>query len=568
MKLDNEQKVLLCQKALYAKQLVAYANLCQVYKTLAEEIKQDNMQNASSEVLAAHVQKYYGPFLAQAAQGDLSFIEQEDGPIFNKVEQDAFISFAKHSMRLEYFREAAEVLFGATHIKGKDGSVSFSINEKKMDKFDAFLNPPKELFSEKENIFFDETGRTFGKMIAENPKRWIGHKYYKVATNALKVINEVDSNHISSLNTKNVSLSPKSFGATITGARGNITPIREFTSPRQEFRNEIKNSYTDSEHSKYSQPVSHLEDFGARMYGVGHNVKEKAKATYTAHKGTLKKALKLAGKITATLGVVVFLSKGIQAGIDAHTLNQLSADTNAEQGYHVVVTQDTLDRLNNIDLMIDEVENSTSIPSTQQLYGIRDELDEAIDLVVEDLVRESFEEKYPNLSVQEVETHYDKSHADERDGRDGNYIYITCQDKYGKEYKYTVTHFTSQGENRTDQSFDNEYDLDHVIPGEIADTASGPYKERTESVGELITRFKEILQDTKDFAGVAGSIDIPQAEYDNAKVVDKETIVQRLKVILSKYDIKPSEFRLVATEKIQNAETNTPIIDSAEHDDR
>ena len=134
MKLDSKQKVLLCQKALYSKQLVAYANLCKVYKKLAEEVKKDgSMKNASSEVLAAQVQKYYGPFLARAAQGDLSFIDDTELAIFNDAEKQAFYSFAGNSMRLAYYKDASEILFEATHPKGKDGS--FGIDEEKMGKY-------------------------------------------------------------------------------------------------------------------------------------------------------------------------------------------------------------------------------------------------------------------------------------------------------------------------------------------------------------------------------------------------------------------------------------------------
>lgn len=566
MKLDNEQKVLLCQKALYAKQLEHYAELCDVYNLLAQELQKELKTNDSPESLSEQVQKYYGYYLSQAAQGDLSFLEDENCPIFNDRELSAFKKFASSSMKINYFRDASELLHSATHKKDRDGHVVFSINEKKMNQYHTFLNPPRERFSKQENAFFDNTGRTFSKMIAENPKRWIGHTYFKVAINALKTINEIDSNHIASLNTRNISLTPKSFGATITGARGNITPTRSFSSPKQEFRNEIKKLYTDEERAKYRRPVSPIEDLGANIYSAGYRTKEAAKSTYKAHKGTLKKAAVKAFKIGAALGMSALLALAVKAGIDAHNFNLTSADANSKLGYHVVVSQDTLDRLNNIESMIDEVDNSSAIPSTDQLYEVRDELDETIDLVIEDLVRNSFEEQYPNLTISEngIETHYDKSHADPDDGRTGNYIYITCHDSHGKEYRYTITNFTSQGENRTDKSFDNEYDLDHVIPGDIADTAHGPYKTRTEATGDVISDFRQILQDTIELAGTEGLVDIPQAEYDNAKAVDKENIVLYLK---AKFSIFKPEFRLVTPEKTQKAETLETSY-QGEHDDR
>lgn len=564
MKLDNKQKVLLCQKALYAKQLVAYANLCKVYKTLAGEIKKDGMPNASQELLSEHVQKYYGKFLAKAAQGDLSFIDKENGPIFNETEKQAFYAFSEHSMRLEYFRGASEVLFDATHPKGKD---TFSIDEEKMDKFNSYLNPPQKLFSDDENKFFDSTGRSFSKMLAENPKRWIGHTYYRIAKNALKVIDEIDSNHIASLNTKGVSLSPKSFGATITGARGRISPSREFSSPKQEFSHEMKTMYTPAEEEKYKNRVSPLENLGAKMYGAAYNTKEKAKATYTAHKGTLKKALIQGAKILAALGVAAAIALAAKAGIDAHTFNQLSAQTNADQGYHIVVNQDTLDKLDNLELRIDETENLSSIPSTQELTDLRDDIDDVLDLVVEDLVRQSFEEQYPNLKIAEngIQTSYDKSKESAVDSRTGNEITIICHDASGKEYKYVIDAFASQGEDRIGTYFDDQYKLDYQIKGDIYNSASGTYKSRTEAVGNILDQFRDYLKHSYELAGTDAVLDIPDAQYDNAVLEGNDNVFDYLK---AKASLFRPRFKSVIPEKIQTTETPAPAVESTERDDR
>ena len=227
MKLDSEQKVLLCQKALYAKQLEAYANLCKVYKALAKEIKKEAYPGASQKSLSEYVERYYGSFLAQASQNDFSFMTEPGAPVFNEREQAAFKAFAEYSLKLNYFKKASEYLFDATHATNKDGHQYFSIDEKKMGIFNTFLNPPREDLTEEKNAFWDKTGRSFSKMIEENPKRWIGHTYYRIARNSLQQIDEIDSNHISSLNPK--TLSPKSFGATITGARGTISVQERFS---------------------------------------------------------------------------------------------------------------------------------------------------------------------------------------------------------------------------------------------------------------------------------------------------------------------------------------------------
>ena len=560
MKLDNKQKIMLTQKALYAKQLVAYAKLCKVYKKLAAEIKKDAMQEASSEVLAAHVQKYYGSFLAQAAQGNLDFVEDTEQAIFNDTEKQAFYAFSDASMQLEYYRDASEILFDATHKKEKDGTVSFSIDEKKLDYFKTILNPPRDLFSDEENKFFDANGRSFLTMITENPKRWIGHKFFKIATNALKSINEIDSNHIASLDTKNISLSPKSFGATITGVRGKASPSKESSSPRKEIKEELKSIYTTEEQKKYSKDYSTIEALGAATYGMTYNAKENAKEFYTANKGTIEKAAKKAVQIALVLGLTAGLARGINAGVDAYNYNRTSAYENQNLGYHQTISMDTLNTLKNNDLLIQALESSSAIPSDEELTEVKMALDDEINLVIEDLVRNSFKEQYPNLTIPKdgIVTHYDKTHIDETNS--GNYIYINCHDENGKQYNYTITKFTSDGENRTNESYDNEYKLDHTIPADIYASSKGTYESRSVSVAEIIEEFKEIHQETVDLAGSKGHIDIPQAAYDNAKAADKENILLYLKAKYSKLSLftcKP-EFRTVVPEKIKPETTQSP----------
>ena len=573
MELNSKSKVLLCQKALYAKQLSSYAELCKVYKILAEEFKDSGMQNASPEVLSENVQKYYGAFLAKAAEGDLKFINDTESQIFNATEKAAFYSFANNSMKLNYFKVVSEALSNATQTKRKDGTVSFSIDEAGMQNFHNYLNPPRELFSDKENNFFDRTGRSFERIIAENPKRWIGHTYYRVAANALRTINEIDSTHISQLDTKGISLSPKSFGATITGARGSITPSREFSSPKQEFKSEIDTLYTSEEKQKYSQQVSTIENLGAKVYGAGHRAKEKAKATYTANKGTIQKAVKQAAKIGLALGVSAAISLAIRAGINAHTFNQLSANTNPEQGYSVVVTQDTLDKLNELESRINETENSNSIPSTQELGELRDDIDDILDLVVEDLVRQSFEEQYPNLKIAEngIQTSYDKSKESDVDGRTGNEITIVCHDAYGKEYQYVITDFESQGKNHINTYFDDQYKLDYAIRDDISDSASGTYKSRSDAVGHILDQFRDFLNNSYDLAGTDATLDIPDAEYDNSVLEGNKSLLTFLK---SKFNVFKPKFKLVIPEKavetptVEASTKTATIIEHDDHDDR
>lgn len=547
MKLDTEKKVLLAQKALYSKQLVHYKHLCEVYKKLADIlVRKQQLKDHSDESIADQVQKHYGPYLSKAARGDLSFIEHngttKDGliaPRFSPEQLKLFQAYAKYSERVSRFQEASSLLQDATYHHS-----SFDISPEAMDEFDKFMKQDNETAS-------------FKKMLDENPKRWIGHVYYRRSINAINEIQKIDPGHLTVLSKH--SLTPKSFGATITGARGRISPVKE------QIKTQFKSSYSEKEHEDFSKKVSLGEDLGAAAYRAGYHTKETAKQFYKAHKGTLKKALQKAGILVASLVMLVSASKLVSAGIDAHKFNHDVYMGNP--AYVQTVNDETKQMLEDVDAFIASLESSSAIPTADQLRQATEMVDNEGNIIMDNLIRNSFESQFPNLNIPKggVTIQYDKSRDDKSDGSLGNFVYITCQDEHGKEYRYTIRDFRSQGENRIDRLFKDERNIDQQA-NTINSVYSDNYINNSQSAKEYLKKLRAMHNNNVELAGTSIIINNAEIAYDNAKADDSETLGDRVKLEFAKI-FSINNIKTVAPEKAQNPETPSTEISGTEISD-
>ena len=547
MKLDTEKKVLLAQKALYSKQLVHYRHLCEVYKKLADIlVKKHQLQDLQDESIADQIQKHYGPYLSMAARGDLSFINHNgttrDGfiaPRFNPEQLKLFEQYAKYSERVSIFQEASSLLQDATHHHS-----SFDISPEGMDEFEEFMQKDTETAS-------------FKKMLDENPKRWIGHVFYRKSVNAINEIQKIDPSHLTVLSKH--SLTPKSFGAVITGVRGRITPFKE------QIKTLFKSSYSEKEHEDFNKKLSLGEDIGAVAYRAGYHSKEKAKQFYTAHKGTLKKALQKAGILLISLGIVVGASKAISAGIKAHKFNNDVYMGNP--AYVQTINNETKQMLEDVDTFLTLLESSSSIPTADQLKQATEMVDNEGNVIMDSLIRNSFKNQFPNLNIPKggVTIQYDKSRDNKSDGSLGNFVYITCQDEHGKEYKYTITDFRSQGENRIDRLFKDERNIDQQA-NTINSVYSDNYLNNSESAKKYLQKLRAMHNNNIELAGVSIIINNAEIAYDNAKANDSETLGDRFKLEFAKI-FSINNIKTVAPEKAETPDTPTSDISGPEISD-
>lgn len=531
MKLDTEKKVLLAQKSLYTKQLVHYRHLCDVYKKLANIlVKNNRLKDLPEATIADQVQRYYGEYLAMAAKGDLSFIQHngisKDGFIAQRFSQEQlalFEDYARYSERVDRFQYASGLLQDATYHQD-----SFDISQELMDEFEEFMQSDHETAS-------------FRRFLEENPKRWIGHISYINAVNEINRIKKIDPNHLAVLSKR--SITPQSFGATITGARGRISPVQE------KISSQFKSAYTKKEHEEYSKDVSFSEKLGASAYKVGYHAKEAAKQFYTAHKGTIQKALKKAAILAVSLGMVVAASKGIGAIRDAHEFN--SQVYMGNPAYEQTVSDSTVQMMQDVDKLLTSLETSSSIPTADQLREITTLVDNEGNAIMDNLIRTSFNNQFENLTIPEggVVIQYNKNYDNLSDGSVGNFVYINCKDGNGKEYKYTIRDFRSQGENRIQRLFDDERNIDEHAEG-INDVYSEDFTVNSKNAQKYLAVLRDMHNNNVELAGSLIVIDSPQIDYDNAKVTDSETLKDRLNLDMAKIFAINPKLKTVTPEKV------------------
>ena len=498
--------------------------------------------------IAEQVQKYYGEYLSKAAIGDLSFVQhnaitRDDSIVhrFNPEQLKLFEAYAKYSERVARFQEASSLLQDATYHQD-----SFDISPELMNNFESFMQSDPETAS-------------FSKFLAENPKRWIGHISYRSAVNEINKIKKIDPNHLAVLSKK--SLTPQSFGATITGARGRITPVKE------KIQSQFKSSYSDKEHEDYSKGVTFSERLGATAYKAGYHAKEKAKEFYKAHKGTIKKALQKAAIIAVSLGMVVAASKGIGAIRDAHEFNTQAYMGNT--AYEQTVSNETIQMMQQADELLSSLENSSSIPTVEQLREVTNIIDNEGNVIIDSLIRNSFEHQFENLTIPEggVVIHYNKNHDSKSDGSLGNYVYINCQDENGKEYKYTIRDFRSQGENRIQRLFDDERNIDEHAEN-VYDVYSDNFTVNSQNAKEYLAVLRQMHNNNVELAGSFIIIDSPQIHYDNAKVTDSETLGDKFNLEMAKLFSVGGKLKTVTPEKAPTSTTVSPEYEIDDDDAR
>ena len=102
MKLESKHEIMLCQKALYTKQLTYYYKLCEIYQALANHaLNKYKLKSSNDFPIAKQIEEIYGTYLSKASKGDISFLERstrarsfddEEARLF-KLFSNASISF-------------------------------------------------------------------------------------------------------------------------------------------------------------------------------------------------------------------------------------------------------------------------------------------------------------------------------------------------------------------------------------------------------------------------------------------------------------------------------------------
>ena len=102
MKLNNEKNIMLCQKALYSKQLQYYSKLCKLYSELAK-LK-------GPDVTPDEVQDTYSEALALAAKGNLDFLKPENNLVYSN-------NYTTQKKKLRFLRNMLFILEDLLNLK-------------------------------------------------------------------------------------------------------------------------------------------------------------------------------------------------------------------------------------------------------------------------------------------------------------------------------------------------------------------------------------------------------------------------------------------------------------------
>lgn len=463
MRLNSEKNIMLCQKALYSKQLQYYSKLCSLYSELAK-LKGPN-------TTPDEIQDTYSEALSLAAKGDLSFLDSDNKdnysttPIestYSDYESKIFKKYAFYSERLSQFKEAATILKGSI--------IRFSFQEPEfdltaIDKYEKYMQNTSR------------STQAFDKFINESSPRLIGNHYYLATKQSIKNIDKIDSSHLNSQAFSSI-LTPVAFGATIKGVK---TPTNIIDDASNIFEKDEKIQYAKN-------PNIVVES----AYIFAQRSKNKMSNFYTANKTAVRLSFAAIATATALLGGVSY-SKNI------NKYNNLTSQSTEYESY---ISNKTREELKSIRERLTSYQNMLSIsqePSIEDIKTLREDLDNVIDLVMSDLTTSAFETTNPDCKVTAVETKYDKTAnrytTATSEVKPEHFCTINYVDENGKQQKVVVTNFSAFSifaKDAINISYEDEYTLDHSHPSKT--TVSGNNFE------DLLNTYSSVLENTEHLA--------------------------------------------------------------------
>ena len=481
MKLNSIRNIKQCEQGLYARQLSAYAKLCQVYADLA---------TISGKQLPASVEHKYSHALSCAAKGDLSFTEKgrnfvirEDyaGPIYSSNEIALFKKYSEYSQLLQTYKTGLIKLEKVLSESVKNHS---PIDQSLVEDYHRFMQSPAG-----KSDFVVSNTRGYDNFVNNGSSRYIGNRNFMITRSAIAKISDIDENHITIPNFSEKA-TPERYGATLKGkARSLASRDLKFVLASAE------KTFTPEEAEKYGKPISPARENLEDAIVLGNKIGRNSKRFYTKHRSAIRKTM------VATLAVATLLGAG-NAIKNAHDFNHLSSATPNQQ-YEQTISSETQNKLATLRQSIEYYQESNDTPTQEQITQIRDELDDVIDDVVADLVTTAFEEAMPDCKVQSVDTSYDHSDPE----TNGEKCDITYVDNEGRQHTTSINNFSTLlfTPNPLSTSFENEYDLDYKNPS-VINSVYNPnspdnFVEKSEDIYAILDYYMQILEDTEHLAG-------------------------------------------------------------------
>ena len=326
-----------------------------------------------------------------------------------QAELELIEQFAYHSKLLNAYKNGLSILSTACRTSRIDDSKS--INKKVVAAYHEHMYKLPE--TKKYDTLVDLASYTMN-----------GYNSYRTTKDAVQTIQRIDETHI---NPKlRSSITPSTFKANIKGFYRTIPNAIKQLRPKQAEHDHKLVEYSEDEKAELTIGRTIKE----ATIGLANHVRR-----FTTHNKKRVLTAALALSIFGYLGVHHKVSEYMD-GRDHHFGNLASIDVLKNQS---IVSDETKLQLISIGDNLNSLRFFTKDPTPEQLEQVKNDLDSATDFVMSDLVSQAFEKKFPEYTVSNVETKYDRTTAE----TDGEKCIITFVDKEGREHMVTVDNFYS-----------------------------------------------------------------------------------------------------------------------------
>lgn len=441
------------------------------------------------------------------------------GPKYSSKEMELFSEFANVSTKFFNFQYISHAL---DDISEKDDD----------EREEAIEQFHKELSSSDK----PRTVRNFDKLISLHSPQYVGSRFFLLASNGIKNIEEVDHTHIPITYVPKIKdkFTAEKFGAIIHGYKPimyNIDKIEEEQGYEHSDHYDLDNwdlsTNLDMKTREARDEFDSLNDsfkeasfvVGSKAKNIAHNASKKAQKVYSAHKGTCRRAAAIALAVAALIGGGKQVAKEVQA----HNLS-----VNSSTQYEQTITDDTKEYLNKImeDL---NIQSDSLDPQKEDLESIEGRIDLVLDYIISDQVKTAFEEYHEGYTVKDVETWFNKKYQGISEPQDYQFIDVTYIDKDGKEGTERISEFRSEflTENHLSDNFELEETIDLDSPIASAFTLNGTknYLTYAQSREDVINYLQDAAQKAEHYAafGVKHGHSLFGTPYLKSTLPDEKT---------------------------------------------
>lgn len=493
MRIMGSRSANLYKRSLAAKQLEAYADLCEVMEEFSalraehakkqarlagfDEILSDGKAPKQPNVVDSLMKKY----IPYAVENGTSFLTDPD---FIAKETDG-LSEAELDRLSECFRKYSR--FSDIHSSFRDAESAFDSCLSKTKKGEVVINK-KNLKAYQEAVKagrFSKAVSKFDSNFEKHSRTYIGHEHYKIATKSLARIALTHPEMVDRESFKRIS--PGTYDANIKGV----------------YREKAKDP------KKTYEALSEYED------KVPGKLKE-ALYTHTLGKRFTGDAKQIRKVIATFLIAAAIVGATIPAAQYSQNYNSVTVQNAQEQGYDLYISQETKDQLRLAEETLEAMKDSKDFPSVDELKGLNNLIDNNMNLIIGDLATRAVLDAKPDWKVNKVKTAYNDYAA--KDGDPSNSVTIEYVDEKGNTQTTVVTNFSNpnllhsiaqafDGKNTTlEETFDSEraYDREFFDLLDVY-TSSSNVTDRAEALNAIYQYFDSHI-DAQNIVGAKGMV--------------------------------------------------------------